>query len=70
VLANHSRVAQHLEVMGAGGLADRDVDAATAPLPLGAGELADDLAAHRVAEGVQHLAELDVTPLGMADRFG
>src|SRR5206468_553444 len=59
-LLDHPGLAQHAEVVRAGGLADRQVERAAATLDAVDGEVARDLQAHGIAERVQDGRELEL----------
>src|SRR5918998_1021418 len=67
-LADHAGLAQDLEVMGAGRLRDRHVQAAARPLPRR--EVADHLQAHGIAERVQDGAQLELVAGGVGKHLG
>src|SRR5438132_3167913 len=67
-LLNEAGLAEHLEVVCAGGLRDRKPEAATGQL-VALGQRGDDLQAHRVAERVEHGRELDLGSLRVRDWF-
>ena len=69
-LLDQPGLSEHLEVVGAGGLGHRDLEAATVELALGDCKRSDNLEAHRVAEGVQHGAELDLGSQWTSDLLG
>src|SRR5215212_2443791 len=69
-LPDDTGLAQDLEVMGAGRLRDRHVEAAAAAALERAGELADHHEADGVAEGVEDGRELDLVAGRVGERFG
>ena len=69
-LVDHTGLAQHLEVVRAGGLGHRDVEAPEEHRVSRGRQRGHDLQPHGVAQGVQDRAELDVGPLRMRDSLG
>jgi hypothetical protein len=66
-LVDHAGLSKDPEVMGAGRLRDRDVEARARSLAVAGCQRGDDLQAHGVAERMQDRAELDVGALRMSD---
>src|SRR5258705_1897710 len=69
-LMDHACLAQHLEVVRAGGLAHADIEAAATALARGAGQSGRDLETNRIAERVQDCAELDLVTSWVGDLLG
>src|SRR5579864_6450295 len=65
LLADHAGFTQHLEVVGAGRLDDREVEAVARALSPARRELGHDAEAHRIAEGVKHGRQVQLACLGM-----
>ena len=68
-LLDHARLAQHLEMVGARRLGDRQGEAAAGVVALAVGQLGDDAQPHRIAQRVQDSAELELLHRGVSDRF-
>src|SRR3954453_7002735 len=66
-LLDDAGLSEDLEVVGAGGLRDRHVEAAAGWRVVGAGQVGHDLEAHGVAQRVEHRAQLDLLPRRVSD---
>src|SRR3954452_16577424 len=67
-LPDHAGLAQDLEVVRAGGLGDRHVEAGARLLGL-RGQRGDHLESHGIAEGMKHRAQLELVKGGVWDLF-